>query len=339
MPDSPELAPTPDEGDAVHVSGLRKAFGEQVALDGLSFRAAAGSILGLLGPNGAGKTTTVNVLSTLLRPDAGSVRVAGHDALRDPAAVRREIGLTGQYAAVDADLTGRESLTMFARLLGRGRHDARRRADELLEAFDLLDAADRRVKGYSGGMRRRLDLAVSLVGRPRVLFLDEPTTGLDPRSRMALWEVVRRLRADGVAIVLTTQYLEEADALADRLVVIDHGRAIADGTPDELKARVGGRFCEAVPVDPARTRELASLLAGLGAEPEAVSDDGPVRCPAAGGAGVVGEVVAIAERAGIELRDVGLRQPTLDDVFLALTGSHAPGEGDGDGTGPREVAA
>ncbi|WP_018656799.1 daunorubicin resistance protein DrrA family ABC transporter ATP-binding protein [Actinomadura flavalba] len=302
----------------VELEDVHRSFGRVHALRGLSLRVERGTIVGLLGPNGAGKTTAVNVLTTLVRPDAGTARVAGHDVVREPGRVRSVIGLTGQFAALDDGLTARENLVLFGRLLKLGRAGARERAAELLDRFGLAADADRRTGGFSGGMRRRLDLAVSMVARPAVLFLDEPTTGLDPTSRALLWDVVRALRADGVTILLTTQYLQEADELADRIAVIDHGRAIAEGTAGELKARVGGSVCHLVL--PAETRDRAAevLAAGHQVTP---TDDG-LTVPAAG-SGTLTAVLRALDAAGIEPADIALRRPTLDDVFFALTGGGA----------------
>ncbi|MEM9038543.1 MAG: ATP-binding cassette domain-containing protein [Actinomycetota bacterium] len=300
---------------AIEVEQLVKTFGEQRALDDLTFHVDTGEVLGLLGPNGAGKTTAINVLSTLLRPDGGTARVLGHDVVAAADEVRRSISLTGQFAAVDEALTGTENLVLFGRLRGLTKSDAMTRAAALLDRFSLSDAADKSVGQYSGGMRRRLDLSVSMVVPTPVLFLDEPTTGLDPRSRNELWDVVRELRAEGLTIVLTTQYLEEADTLAERIVVIDTGRVIADGTPDELKDRAGGQACVVTPTDPDQLDDLRSALSSVGTatvEGDAVAVAGAdsARLPA---------VVAAAAAAGIELADVSLRRPTLDDVFLQLT--------------------
>jgi ABC-2 type transport system ATP-binding protein len=307
---------------AVVVEGLRVSFGATRALDGVDLSVERGTVLGLLGPNGAGKTTAVRVLTTLLRPDAGRVTVAGIDVLRSPGAVRRRIGLAGQYAAVDENLTGRENLRLFGTLHRLGRR-ADARADELLTRFDLLDAADRLARTYSGGMRRRLDLAASLVNQPEVLFLDEPTTGLDPRSRLALWDVIEDLVGGGTTLLLTTQYLEEADRLADRIAVIDAGRVIAEGTADELKTRTGGQVV-AVRVaadDVARARTaLAPLSAGEAVER---AGDGSLLVPAPDGGGFVVRAAQLLEQAGVPLEEIALRRPTLDDVFLTLTGHAA----------------
>ena len=303
---------------AVWARGLRKRFGGTVALDGVDLEVAEGSVLGLLGPNGAGKTTTVRILTTLLAPDEGEAGVAGHDVVAEPHAVRSAIGLTGQYAAVDENLTGAENLLLIGRLLNLPRADARRRGAELLERFDLTDAADRLLRTYSGGMRRRLDLAASLVGRPRVLFLDEPTTGLDPRSRLGLWEVIRELVADGTTLLLTTQYLEEADALADRIAVIDQGRVIARGTADELKRSTGGTVLRLEPEDAADLDRGAAALADLGVERD--PDGRALVLPVGDDNGVLVAAVRRVDDAGIALADLGLRRPSLDDVFLTLTG-------------------
>ena len=309
---------------AVRAEGLVKRYGAVTALDHLDLEVPVGGILGLLGPNGAGKTTAVRILTTLLVPDEGRAFVAGHDVVREPDAVRARIGLSGQYAAVDQDLTGRENLVMVGRLSRLGRAGARRRADELLERFDLVDAADRPVKGYSGGMRRRLDLAGALVATPPVLFLDEPTTGLDPRSRLGMWDVIRELTAGGTTLLLTTQYLEEADQLARDVLVIDHGRAIARGTPDELKVMVGGERIEIVVRDRMRIADAAQVLAAVAID-EVRTDvqTGLVSASVSGGPATLGGVIDALARASVDVGEVGLRRATLDEVFLALTGEPA----------------
>ncbi|HEV2752732.1 MAG TPA: ATP-binding cassette domain-containing protein [Solirubrobacteraceae bacterium] len=307
---------------AIHVEGVVKRFGQTRALDGLDLVAAEGRVLGLLGPNGAGKTTIVRVLATLLQPDEGRASVLGFDVVSQARAVRREIGLAGQFAAVDELLTGRENLRLFGGLFRMGGREARRRADELLERFDLLDAADRPAKTYSGGMRRRLDLASSLLTSPRMLFLDEPTTGLDPRSRNQIWAVVRELVEEGTTVLLTTQYLEEADHLAHRVAVIDQGRVIAEGTGDELKDQVGGAMVH-VRLSDAGERDAAVVALGRlgcgGAQPGDVGSDLTVPAPH-DGVGMVAEAAAALREAGVGVSDLGLRRPTLDDVFLELTG-------------------
>jgi daunorubicin resistance ABC transporter ATP-binding subunit len=306
---------------AILTEGLGKAFGEVQALQGVDLAVPPGSVLGLLGPNGAGKTTTLRILTTLLRPDAGHARVAGLDVVRQPAAVRRVIGLAGQFAAVDEYLTGRENLVMAGRLYHLGRANAWRRAAELLELFELIEAADRTVRSYSGGMRRRLDLAISLVGRPRVLLLDEPSSGLDPRGRHQLWQTIRRLADDGATVLLTTQYLEEADQLAEHLVVIDRGHVIAQGTPGQLKSRVGGDRLQLRLHTSTTADQAAELVAGLGSGPPQVdTQTGEVSVPIADGAAILPEVVRRLDAAGLALSDLALRRPTLDDVFLTLTG-------------------
>ena len=304
---------------AISVSGLVKSFGEVRALDGVDLEAPAGTVLGLLGPNGAGKTTAVRVMATLLSPDAGEVRVAGLDAIRDAAKLRERIGLAGQYAAVDENLTGEENLVMVGRLYGEKRARAKARAAELLERFQLVDAAKRPVKTYSGGMRRRLDLAAALVAQPPVLFLDEPTTGLDPRSRLTLWETIEGLVADGTTVLLTTQYLDEADRLADRIAVIDHGRVIADGTSNELKSRVGGERLEVQLEEGASEAAAHAALADMSDEP-VVCEHGMVKVTVRRHEGAIVEAVRRLDAAGVGVDDLVLRRPTLDDVFLALTG-------------------
>ncbi|GAA3153079.1 daunorubicin resistance ABC transporter ATP-binding subunit [Kribbella aluminosa] len=309
---------------AIVAEGLVKQFGAVEALSGVDLQVPTGSILGLLGPNGAGKTTAVRVLATLLRPDAGRARVAGLDVVRQAAAVRRRIGLAGQYAAVDPYLTGRENLQMIGRLSGLTRASARRRADELLDTFDLGAAADRVLRSYSGGMRRRLDVAASLVARPSVLFLDEPTTGLDPRGRIGLWHTIAALTAQGTTVLLTTQYMEEADHLADTIAVIDTGRVIATGTSNELKAQVGGDRLELRAAPGVEPAALAATVADLGSGPPAVDcGEGTVVLPVADGPGVLGDAVARLAAAELRVTDVALRRPSLDDVFLALTGQSA----------------
>ena len=322
--------------EAIVTEGLRRHFGPIKAVDGVDLAAPAGTVLGLLGPNGAGKTTIVRILTTLLDPDGGSARVAGYDVVRDAEALRSVIGLAGQYAAVDENLTGRENLDLVGRLYHLGRSEASRRADEMLERFELTDAASRTVKTYSGGMRRRLDLGASLVGRPQVLFLDEPTTGLDPRSRFGLWDVIRELVTDGTTLLLTTQYLEEADRLADHIAVIDGGRVIAEGTSDELKSRVGGDLLALRVADRARVAEAAAAIADLGSgAPQVVVESGEVSLPVREGASILAEVVRRLDAAGLEISDLALGRPSLDDVFLALTGHVAEAAGeDGEETEP-----
>ena len=320
-------ATTRDDDVAVVAQGLQKRFGQTWALRGVDLTVERGTICGLLGPNGAGKTTIVRILTTLLKPDAGIARVAGCDVVRDAEQVRYRIGLAGQQAAVDELLTGRANLEMVGRLYHLSARDARRRADELLERFALTDAADRIAKGYSGGMRRRLDLAASLVAAPPVLFLDEPTTGLDPRSRLGMWEVIGELVAGGATILLTTQYLEEADRLADHVVVIDAGRVIADGAPDELKATVGGEQLDIVLRDPENLPDAAAaLLRATGAEPRVEPDARRLTVPVSGGAAALTAAVRELDFAGIAAEDIALRRPTLDEVFLRLTGHTATDE-------------
>jgi ABC-2 type transport system ATP-binding protein len=310
---------------AILAEGLRKSFGQVQALAGVDLAVRAGTVLGLLGPNGAGKTTTVRVLTTLLRPDAGHAWVAGWDVARQPAAVRQVIGSAGQSAAVDEHLTGRENLRMAGRLHHLSRAEAGRRAAELLERFELAQAADRTVRTWSGGMRRRLDLAISLVGRPRVLFLDEPSGGLDPRGRRQLWQAVRDLVQGGTTVLLTTQYLEEADQLADHVVVIDRGRVIAQGTSGDLKSRVGGDRLQLRVAAPAATGRAADAVAGLGdGAPHVDVEAAEITLPVRDGAAALPEVVRRLDAAGLALSGLVLRRPTLDDVFLTLTGRPAP---------------
>ncbi|MCP9621106.1 ATP-binding cassette domain-containing protein [Nocardia otitidiscaviarum] len=321
--DKPESNTASAGGDpAVYVEDVRKSFGEVHALRGVSFTATRGSVLGILGPNGAGKTTTVKILSTLLRPDSGTARVAGHDVRSDPAGVRRSIMMTGQYAALDENLSGRENLELFGRLMGLSRKAARQRADALLEEFDLTGAGRRAVRGYSGGMRRRVDIACGLVVRPEVVFLDEPTTGLDPRSRQGVWDLVSALKTQGITVLLTTQYLEEADILSDNIIVIDKGTVIAEGTADELKQKTGGSYCEIVPLDPAQLAKVAEALGDL--VPAAVRAEldtaERLSIPAPDGAATLAEALRRLDGASVQLADIGLRRPSLDDVFLALTG-------------------
>jgi daunorubicin resistance ABC transporter ATP-binding subunit len=306
---------------AVEVEGLRKRFGDVVALDGLDLRIEPGTVFGLLGPNGAGKTTLVRILATLLPADAGRAEVLGHDVVRESLAVRRRIGLAGQFAAVDAELTGRENVVMIARLMRLSKAEARRRADEVLERFGLSDAADRRVGTYSGGMRRRLDLAAGLIGRPPVVLLDEPTTRLDPRSRQELWRIVDELRREGTAVLLTTQYLDEADRLAQRIAVIDHGRVAAEGTARELKAAIGGQVLSVRLADPAAVPVAAALLAGLAGaeEPRVDAADSELRVAVRGPAASA-EAVRRLDARKLEIASIELQQPSLDDVFLTLTG-------------------
>jgi len=305
---------------AIEAEGLVKSFGKVRALDGIDLVAGEGTIFGLLGPNGAGKTTAIRVLSTLLLPDAGRATVGGYDVVRRPGEVRRLIGLTGQYTAVDELLSGRENLSMIGRLLGLSGAGARRRADELLESFDLAEAGGKLVKTYSGGMRRRLDLAASLVGRPRSLYLDEPTTGLDPRSRLELWGMIRALVADGTTVLLTTQYLEEADRLADEIVVIDHGRVIAAGTPQQLKTRVGGQVLQAQPADPADLETVERIFAEFAGDGERPYSDGQLVSVTIADRSALGRSARRLDEEGVVVDDLSLRRPSLDEVFLALTG-------------------
>jgi oleandomycin transport system ATP-binding protein len=306
---------------AIQAEGLVKSFGKTRALAGVDLAAETGTVLGVLGPNGAGKTTAVRILTTLLVADGGRAEVGGFDVTREAHQVRGLIGVTGQYASVDDGLTGTNNLVMIGRLLGLSRAAARARARELLARFDLTDAAARPVKTYSGGMRRRIDLAASLVGRPHVLFLDEPTTGLDPQARSDVWDMIRALVADGVTVLLTTQYLDEADQLAHDIAVIDHGRVIATGTPDELKAKVGGQVLEVEPVDPARMTDVAAVLARwTGSMPATGARQVSAQVP---GAAVVPRIVRELDEGGIELAAFSMRKSSLDEVFLTLTGHRA----------------
>lgn len=314
----------PDRTQSLLVEDVTKSFGPVEALRGVSFTAAPGEVLGVLGPNGAGKTTVVNILATLLRPDSGRAVVAGHDVVADAAGVRRSIMLTGQYAALDDALTGFENLVLFGRLLGMRRREARARARELIAEFDLDDAADRSVGRYSGGMRRRIDIACGLVVPPQVVFLDEPTTGLDPRSRQRVWDLVAGFEARGITTLLTTQYLEEADLLADRIVVVDHGVVVADDTPARLKQRTGGSFCEVVPVHPGDVAEIAAVVGFFAPAGTVVVGSDRVSIPACDGAGTLARVAAAVDARDIEVADIALRRPSLDEVFLALTGSGSP---------------
>ncbi len=317
---------TSDTNYAIEATGLRKRYGDTQALDGVDLFARRGSVLGVLGPNGAGKTTAVRVLATLVAPDAGSAHVAGYDVARQAARVRERIGLTGQFASVDETLTGTQNLVMIGRLLDMRPRDAKARAGELLAWFDLSDAADRTAKTYSGGMRRRLDLAASLVGRPEVIFLDEPTTGLDPSKREDMWGVIRRLVADGSTVLLTTQYLEEADALADEITVFDHGRVIARDTPDGLKRIVGGQTLAVRPADPAHLPEVSALLAeiaGLRPEPPV---QGAISAPVRDDTALTELVARLGERS-IAVTELSLKLPSLDEVFFTLTGHGAQAQG------------
>jgi ABC-2 type transport system ATP-binding protein len=310
---------------AVETTRLRKSYGSVEALRGVHLRVETGSVFGLLGPNGAGKTTAVRILTTLLLPDEGSARVAGFDVVHDASKVRAQIGLAGQYAAVDENLTGFENLEMVGRLYHLGRGPSRARARELLSSFDLADAGGRLVRTYSGGMRRRLDLAAALVARPPVLFLDEPTTGLDIRSRIGLWDAIEALVSEGTTVLLTTQYLDEADRLADRIAVIDQGLVIAEGTPDELKDQVGGERLDIHLCDGQRGEEAVAALASIASD-RPFLEDGSVRVPVAQRRGTIAEAVRALDDAGIAIDDISVSVPTLDDVFLNLTGRPAEPE-------------
>jgi ABC-2 type transport system ATP-binding protein len=324
---------------AIYAEGLVKTFGEVRALDGVDLDVPQGTVLGLLGPNGAGKTTAVRVLTTLIQPDSGEAVVAGFDVLKQPHDVRRSIGLSGQFAAIDEYLTGRENLQMVGQLYQLSARDAKSRASELLDRFNLADAADRTAKTYSGGMRRRLDLAAALVVRPPVMFMDEPTTGLDPRNRLQLWEVIEDLVAGGTTLLLTTQYLEEADRLAHDIAVVDHGKIIARGTSDQLKAQMGGERIEVVvhqrdEIDAAETILAKHSRQGTGQAGVTVEQHTRrLTVPVTGGAKLLAEVIRELDSRGIEIDDIGLRRPTLDDVFITLTGHAAEEEENGRGTG------
>ena len=313
----------PVAGDyAIQTSGLQKSYGDVHALQGVDLYAAPGTVFGLLGPNGAGKTTAVRILTTLLKPDGGSAQVAGLDVVKDANALRSQIGLAGQYAAVDENLSGFENLEMVGRLYHLGKRESRKRAGELLERFDLSEAAQRLVRTYSGGMRRRLDLAAALVADPPVLFLDEPTTGLDPRSRLGLWEVIEGRVSEGTTVLLTTQYLDEADRLSDQIAVIDHGKVIAEGTSDQLKARVGGERLAVTVGDEADAPQAAATLQDVCTEPPSV-EGREVQLSMPTERGAITEVVRRLDAAGISVDDIAVRRPTLDDVFLTLTGRPA----------------
>lgn len=319
---------------AIYAEGLVKTFGDVRALDGVDLDVPEGTVLGLLGPNGAGKTTAVRCSTTLLTPDSGKAVVAGIDVLKHPNEVRRSIGLSGQFAAVDEYLTGRENLQMVGQLYQMKAKEAKARASELLERFNLADAADRTSKTYSGGMRRRLDLAAALVVSPPVMFMDEPTTGLDPRNRLQLWEVIQELVVGGTTLLLTTQYLEEADHLAHDICVIDHGRVIARGTSDQLKAQTGGERVELVVHEREHMTPAAEILAGFGkGETTVEQHTRKLTVPVTGGAKLLAEVIRELDTRGIEIDDIGLRRPTLDDVFISLTGHVAEEKEDGNGSG------
>ncbi|MFD4950983.1 ATP-binding cassette domain-containing protein [Streptomyces sp. NPDC058451] len=321
---------------AIYAEGLVKTFGDVRALDGVDLDVPEGTVLGLLGPNGAGKTTTVRCLTTLLRPDSGKAVVAGLDVLKHPNEVRRSIGLSGQFAAVDEYLTGRENLEMVGRLYQMRGAAAKTRAGELLEQFNLADAADRPAKTYSGGMRRRLDLAAALVVSPPVMFMDEPTTGLDPRNRQQLWEVIKQLVSGGTTLLLTTQYLEEADHLAHEIAVVDHGRVIALGTSDQLKARTGGERVEVVVHEREHIPTAAEVLRGFGKGDTGVEEHTrKITTPVSGGAKLLAEIIRELDLRGIEIDDIGLRRPTLDDVFLSLTGHVAEAKDESGTSGAR----
>jgi len=305
---------------AILTTGLVKIFGGTRAVDGIDLEVGRGSVYGLLGPNGAGKTTTIRMLTTLLRPDAGTARVLGHDVVAEAAAIRAKVSLTGQFASVDEDLTGRENLILIGRLLGLSWRDARRRAGELLTAFELDDAANRQARTYSGGMRRRLDIAASLIAASDLVFLDEPTTGLDPRSRNQVWDIVREIASSGTTVLLTTQYLEEADRLAERLAVIDHGRVIAEGTSRELKASVGGSALHVRVHPPSQREAAAAALAPVLGDCVTVGNDPGSLIATVSGTAAAAEALQALDRAGVQVVEFTLGQPSLDEVFLALTG-------------------
>ena len=314
---------------SVIVSGISKSYGDVHALRDITFEVSRGEVIGLLGPNGAGKTTIVHILSTLTRPDRGEAWVAGHNVVSEPAKVRRSVMLTSQQVSLDNMLTGRQNLVMIGRLQGLTKSESRTRATTLLRDFELTEAADRRVDTYSGGMRRRIDVACGLIVRPEVAFLDEPTTGLDPVSRQSVWDLIGKFKSAGITTVLTTQYLEEADALSDRIIVIDRGTVIAEGTADELKRRTGSGFCEIVPQDPLDLPAIADALGSLlPADAAATSNSDRIAFPAAEGVATVTEVLRRLDATGIRLADVALRRPSLDDVFFALTKEAATREAD-----------